>query len=162
MSTISRHWLLAAGSLCVAGALVHLAIPIGGRAWYAYFGAPPALAAMADAGLARPVVTVLAISGALLVMAAYAFSALGFVKQLPATRLVLAIFGIGLSVRGLAFPMVAMQAPEQLGRVCGRCEGLNAFVGLTSALCLFMGIGFLLGALRHGSLVRRQAPSVPG
>jgi len=106
---------------------------------------------MADAGLARPIVTVLAISGALLGMAAYAFSALGFIKPLPATRLVLAIVGVGLSVRGLAFPLVALQAPEQLGRVCGRCDGLNAFVGLTSALCVFIGVGYLVGAWRHGA-----------
>ena len=151
VSKFSQRWLFAAGWLCVAGALVHLAIPIGGPDWYNFFGAPPALAAMAEAGLARPVITVLAISAALFAIAAYAFSALGSLRPLPAIRPVLAIVGIGLLVRGLSFPLIASVAPEQLGRVCGRCDGLNAFVMLTSALCLFIGIGYLLGAWHRGA-----------
>ena len=106
---------------------------------------------MAEAGLARPVITVLAISAALFAIAAYAFSALGSLRPLPAIRPVLAIVGIGLLVRGLSFPLIASVAPEQLGRVCGRCDGLNAFVMLTSALCLFIGIGYLLGAWHRGA-----------
>jgi hypothetical protein len=143
--------LFAAGLLCAAGAVVHLAIPVGGPGWYEFFGAPPALGAMAYAGLVRPAVTCVAIAALLLAISAYAFSALGWLRPLPGRRSVLFLVGTGLMLRGAAFPIVAMQAPWQLGRVCGRCDSLNGFVLLTSALCLFIGMGFLLGAWRLGA-----------
>jgi hypothetical protein len=146
MTRFSRHWLFAAGLLCLAGALVHLAIPLGGPDWYAFFGAPPALATMAAAGLARPAVTCVLIATVLLGMSAYAFSALGSLRPLPGVRAVLSLVGLGLTLRGAAFPIGAMQAPWRLGQVCGRCDSFNGFVLLTSALCLFIGMGFLLGA----------------
>ena len=146
MARLSRHWMFAAGLLCAAGALVHLAIPLGGPAWYEFFGAPPALGSMARAGLARPALTCVAIAALLVAISAYAFSALGFMRPLPGLRPVLFLVGLGLTLRGAAFPIVAVQAPWQLARVCGRCDGLNGFVLLTSALCLFIGMGFLLGA----------------
>ena len=149
MTRLSRHWLFAAGLLCVAGALVHLAIPIGGPAWYDFFGAPPALGTMAAAGLARPVVTCVLIAAVLFGIAAYAFSASGALRPLPGLRGVLFLVGLGLTLRGAAFPIVAMQAPWRLGQVCGRCDGFNGFVLLTSVLCLFIGMGFLVGAWRH-------------
>jgi hypothetical protein len=127
---------------------VHLAIPVGGPAWYEFFGAPPALASMAQAGLARPALTCIAIAALLAAICAYAFSALGSLRPLPGLRSVLFVVGMGLTLRGAAFPIVALQAPWQLGRVCGRCDGLNGFVLLTSALCLFIGMGFLVGAWR--------------
>ena len=144
-----RQWLSAAGLLCVAGALVHLAIPLGGPAWYEFFGAPPALASMARAGLPRPALTCVAIAAVLFAISAYAFSGSGRLRPLPGRRAVLFLVGLGLTLRGAAFPIVAMQAPWQLGRVCGRCDSLNGFVLLTSLLCLFIGMGFLLGAWRH-------------
>ena len=74
MPRISRYWLLASGLLCVAGAVLHLTIPLGGPAWYSLAGAPPGLIAMAQAKLARPVVSCIIIAGILGVFAAYAFS----------------------------------------------------------------------------------------
>jgi hypothetical protein len=147
VTDLSRRWLSAATLLCVAGALVHLAIPLGGPAWYEFFGAPPALASMARAGLARPALTCVAIAAVLFAISAYAFSALGWLRPLPGRRAVLLLVGLGLTLRGAAFPIVAMLAPWQLGRVCGRCDSLNGFVLLTSVLCLFIGMGFLAGAI---------------
>lgn len=143
---IPTYWLLASGLLCAAGALAHLAIPLGGTAWYRFAGAPQGLVAMAAAGLARPLVSCVVIACILVVFAAYAFSALGLVRHLPATRMMLGIMGCGLSVRGLWFPVLAAQDPVALSRFCGRCGSVNAFVVGSSALCLFIGIGYLLGA----------------
>lgn len=142
-------WLFASGALCVAGALLHLAIPFGGPGWYRFAGAPRGLVAMAEAGLARPVVSCVVIACVLLVFAAYAFSALGLLRRLPATRAVLGIVGLGLLARGLWFPLLALHDPAALARLCGRCGGLNAFVVATSASCVFIGVGFLLGAWRR-------------
>lgn len=154
MSQVSRYWLFASGSLCAVGALLHLAIPLGGPAWYSFSGAPQGLVAMAQAGLARPVISCIVIACLLGAFAIYAFSALGLVRQLPATRTVLGIIGVGLSVRGLWFPVLALQNPSSLGRLCGRCSSLNAFVIATSALCLFTGVGYLLGAWRQNPTTR--------
>jgi len=154
LSRLSTYWLFASGGLCAVGALLHLTIPLGGPAWYSFAGAPQGLVAMAQAGLARPIISCLVIACLLGAFAVYAFSALGFVRRLPATRPVLGIIGVGLSVRGFWFPFLALQDPSSLGRLCGRCSNLNAFVVATSALCLFIGVGYLLGAWRQNLTTR--------
>jgi len=146
--------LLASGWLCVAGALLHLAIPFGGPAWYAFTGAPQGLVVMAEAGLARPVVSCVVIAFLLCIFAVYAFSALGFMRRLPAVRLVLGTVGLGLLVRAVWFPYLAASNPFALGRFCGRCGSLNWFVVASSALCLLIGVGFMLGALHQNLTIR--------
>ena len=101
---------------------------------------------MAGAGLARPAVTCVIIASILAVFASYAFSALGFIRRLPGSRIVLGVIGVGLLIRAVWFPILAVSEPWELGRICGRCESFNGFVVATSALCLFIGIGYLLGA----------------
>lgn len=148
MSRIARWWLFASGFLCVAGALVHLAIPFGGPSWYWYWGAPQGLVAMAEAGLARPAVSCVVIACILFVFAGYAFSALGFVRRLPAQRMVLGVTGLGLALHGVWLPVAAEKGSRMVGTVCGRCGDLNGFVIAMSVLCVFIGIGCLLGAWR--------------
>ena len=149
MSRIPQWWLFASGLLCALGALLHLALPLGGPAWYRFVGAPQGVVAMAEAGLARPIVTCVVIACVLGLFAGYAFSALGLVRRLPASRWVLGIIGVGLSVRALWFPVLAVTEPWELSRICGRCDRLNVFVVATSALCLLIGAGYLLGAWRQ-------------
>ena len=153
MPHVSRAWLFASGLLCAVGALVHLAIPLGGPAWYRLAGAPQGLVAMAEAGSARPVVSCVVIAFLLGVCASYAFSALGFVRRLPSARLVLGLIGVVLSLRAVWLPILVVQNPWTLGRFCGRCSSLNGFVLASSALCLFIGIGYLLGAWRPNLIV---------
>lgn len=154
MSRVSRAWLFASGLLCAIGALLHLAIPLGGPAWYYFAGAPQGLVAMAEAGLARPAVTCIIIACILCIFAVYAFSALGFMRRVPAVRLVLGIVGLGLVVRAVWFPILAVRNPSALGRFCGRCSSFNGFVVASSALCLFIGVGFMLGAWRQNLTIR--------
>ena len=135
--------------MSILGALVHLAMPLGGPEWYLYFGAPPAFARMAEAGLIRPIITCIAIAAFLLAMSGLALAQLGFIRRFPGTRLGLVLCGIFLTVRALAFPVVASYSPVSLARVCGRCGELNGFVLLSSAACLFVGVGFVLGVLTH-------------
>jgi hypothetical protein len=154
LSRIPRFWLFASGSLCAVGALMHLALPLGGPAWYSFVGAPQGIAAMAAVGLARPLVSCIVIACLLGVFASYAFSALGFIRRLPALRVVLCVIGFGLSVRAVWFPVLAVTDSRVLGHFCGRCSNLNGFVVATSALCLFIGVGYLLGASRPNLTVR--------
>jgi len=149
-STLSLRdgWLFAAGVLASIGALLHVAVPFGGPAWYAFLGAPPGLVAMAESGSLRPMLTCFAIAAVLVVFGVYAFSGLGLVRRLPLLRLGLAAIGIALVVRGLAFVPLVLWNPRVLGGLCGRCDGVNAFLLVTSALCLFAGIGYAMGAAR--------------
>ena len=103
---------------------------------------------MAAAGMLRPVVFSILIASILVVFASYAFSALGFFRPLPALRVVLCAIGVGLSIRAVWLPFLVVTDPRILGFVCGRCSNLNGFVVATSVLCLFIGLGFLLGAWR--------------
>ncbi|MGQ0801892.1 MAG: hypothetical protein ACT4NL_17480 [Pseudomarimonas sp.] len=146
--SLSRGWLLVSGLLVMAGSLLHLAVPLGGPEWYAFLGAPPGLVALAEAGSLRPLLTCLAIAGVLLLVGLYAFSGLGLIRRLPLLRLALAAIGVGLSVRGLAFIPLAIWHPHILSGLCGRCDGVNVFLVITSGLCLFAGIGYVLGAWR--------------
>ncbi len=117
---------------------------------YVFLGAPPGLVAMVEAGSLRPMLTCFAIAAVLLVVALYAFSGLGLIRRLPLLRLGLATIGVGLVVRGLGFIPMAIWNPQLLAGLCGRCEGVNLFLVVTSGLCLFAGLGYLFAAPRPG------------
>jgi hypothetical protein len=144
---MKRALLQVSAALLVLGALVHLAIPIGGPEWYAFFGAPPPLVEMARAGALRPVVTCVVIAGVLLVLAAYALSGLGYLARLPMLRWVLLLSGLGLLARGLLFLPLAHWRPAVLASLCGECGEVNLFLVVTSALCLVVGAGLLAGGV---------------
>ena len=148
MSQSRRTYLIVAGSAMVAGALLHIAIIFGGPNWYALFGAPAGLVAMASTDSLRPAVSCVIIALVLLACSAYAYSGAGLIRKLPGLRVVLALIGAGLIVRGVTFvPVVAWQ-PHLLSGLCGKCQEVNSFVLATSALCLFVGTGYAVGAVR--------------
>ena len=72
-TSTDRCLLWAAGGTIV-GALVHLAMPIGGPAWYAFFRAPDMLVRMAAAGHPHPVVMCVLIAAMLSTCTLYALS----------------------------------------------------------------------------------------
>ena len=148
MSQSLRLYVLVCAVLMAAGALLHLAVMQGGAEWYALVGAPRGLIAMLSQGSLRPAVSCVVIASALFVCSAYALSALGHLRRLPALRVVLALIAIGLVGRGLILPALAAWHPRTLLGICGRCEQLNAFVLLSSALCLFLGGGYSVAAMR--------------
>ena len=137
-----------AGAILVLGALVHLAIPLGGPDWYAFFGAPPRLVDMARAGALRPVLTCLVIASVLGVLATYVYSGMGYLARLPLLRTVLLLAGVGLLCRGLVFVPLAYWRPESLAALCGDCGRVNLFLILTSAVCLLAGAGMLVAGVR--------------
>ena len=59
----SNKWLIAAGLLDVAAALLHVAITFGGPDWYRFFGAGEAMAQAAQSGSVRPTLITIAIAG---------------------------------------------------------------------------------------------------
>jgi hypothetical protein len=146
LSRFTRNYLVLAGIAAAAGAVLHVAILFGGPDWYAFFGAPRGLVEMARAGNARAPASCLVIAAFLSILAAYAFSGAGLVRRLPLLRVALGVFGVVLILRGVAFiPLIAWR-PDALAGICD-CRGIDAFIIATSALCLFMGVGYALGAL---------------
>ena len=154
---VARPWLLAASALMVVGALFHLGILVSGGRGYALLGAPAGLVALVGTGSWRPAASCVVIAALLLLGAAYGFSGAGVLRRLPGTRVVLGAIAAILLARGLVLPALAGWDPQLLRGLCGRCEGVNGFVLVTSALCLAVGTGFAIGAWQD-----RQAPRRTG
>jgi hypothetical protein len=148
MTQFRRVALVSAGAATAVGALLHVAIAFGGPGWYAFFGAPAGLVALAATDSLRPAISCVIIATILLACSAFAFSGAGVIRRLPGVRAVLALVGVGLVVRGVTFvPIVALR-PERLYGFCGKCQEVNSFVIVTSAICLVVGAGYLVGAIR--------------
>ena len=142
-----RTWLIGASIAVAIGALLHLAALVGGPAWLAALGAPQGLVQMAGTGALRPIVTTAGIAGVLLLMSAYGLVAAGVLRwRLPFVRLVVFAFGAGLVLRAFVLPAIAVLRPHLLQGICGRCEALDGFVLITSALCLGVGVVYLAAA----------------
>jgi hypothetical protein len=148
---LRRALILAAATIAAAGALVHLAIPLGGPSWYAFFGAPRRLVVLAQAGAFYPAIACGVIAALLGLLSAYAFSAARLLPPLPLRRWVLGVAGVGLVARALLFVPLALWQPGLLAGLCGACGRVDAFVLATSALCLATGVGFLIAGLERHS-----------
>lgn len=148
MPQLHQKLLVVAGSAMIAGALLHIAIIFGGPSWYAFLGAPEGMVAMAGTESIRPAVSCAVIAFTLVACSAYAFSGAGLIRKLPGLRIVLAFIGFSLLVRGIAFvPLVAWK-PHLLSGLCGKCQEVNSFVLVTSAVCFIVGVGYVTGAVR--------------
>lgn len=103
-------WLAAGGALSAITAATHLAIIVGGPAWYRFFGAGERLAAAAERGSPMPAVVTVGIAAVLAVWAAYAFSGAGLIPRLPLLRLGLVTITAIYLVRAVVFaPALALK-----------------------------------------------------
>lgn len=93
-------WLLAAATLSIIGAALHVAIIFGGPAWYRSFGAGEQMALAAARGSPMPALLTAAIAIVLLVWAAYALAAAGLMLRLPLMAVALIAITAVLTVRG--------------------------------------------------------------
>jgi hypothetical protein len=146
MSQFVKNYLVFVGVVATAGALLHIAILFGGPDWYAFFGAPQGLVDMARAGNVRAPISCLVIAAFLSLLAAYAFSGAGAIRRLPFLRHVLSSIAGVLILRGILFVPLILWRPGTLSGIC-ECRSVDAFIIVTSVLCLAMGIGYALGAL---------------
>jgi putative oxidoreductase len=137
--------LLVSGLLVLAAAILHVAILLGGPAWYEFFRAPPRIVMMARQGGLRAPISCLVIAAILLGFSCYAFSALGWIRELPLLKPGLDLIGAAFLLRGLLLiPLVAWQ-PAWLLKICN-CPQIDAFQIVTSIICLFIGVGYVWGA----------------
>ena len=146
MSQLAKNYLVFVGVAAVAGALLHIAILFGGPDWYAFFGAPQGLVEMARTGNIRAPISCVVIAAFLSLLAAYAFSGAGVIRRLPFLRLVLSSIAGVLILRGILFIPLILWRPGTLSGIC-ECRSVDAFIIVTSVLCLAMGVGYALGAL---------------
>lgn len=98
----ANPWLLAAAALSVIGAILHLAVIVGGPDWYRAFGAGEAIARAAQRGSPVPALMTMGIATILMAWAAYALSAAGLLPRLPLRTLALLAIIAVLAARGLA------------------------------------------------------------
>jgi uncharacterized protein YhhL (DUF1145 family) len=130
-----NRWLLAAGILDAAAALLHLGCILGGPAWYRFFGAGDAMVAMAERGLIRPTLITLAIAAILAIWMAYAFSGAGVLPRLPLLRPVLIAIAAIFLARAAALPLLFRVMPDRS----------PTFLWTSSVIVLAIGIVHAIG-----------------
>jgi hypothetical protein len=139
-------WLLAAGLLSAAAAILHLAVIAGGPDWYRFFGAGEGMARMAEQGSARPALITAAIAGILAVWAAYAFAGAGLIRRLPLMRTALvAITAVYLLRGSILFPALAF-----------RTDQVDAFTVWSSLIVLVYGLAYAIGTWRAWPRLSRR------
>ncbi|MEO8023324.1 hypothetical protein [Polaromonas sp.] len=120
-----------------AAALAHLACIVLGAPAYRFMGAGEKMACAVEAGKLRPTGVTLAISGVLLVWAAYALGGAGVIGLLPLSKLALpAICAVYLG-RAVAFPLLKPAFPENS----------RTFWLVSSSICLLIGLVHLYGVV---------------
>jgi hypothetical protein len=131
-------WLIAAGMLSAAAALLHLAIIAGGPDWYRFFGAGERMAHMAERGLLEPALIAAGIAAILGIWAAYAFAGAGLIRRLPLMRTALVAITCVYLLRGLVLiPLLAVQ-PALVG----------GFTLWSSLMVLIYGLAYAIGTWR--------------
>lgn len=134
-STSTNLWLLVGAALSAIAAVLHLAIIIGGPAWYRFFGAGEGLARAAEQGQAWPHLVTLGIAAVLAAWSAYALSGAGVLPPLPLLGLGLVVIAAVYTLRGLAlFPLLVF-APRQV----------TPFLVWSSLICLAYGVVHIVG-----------------
>lgn len=131
----ANRFLVAGAALSALAALLHLGCIVFGAPWYRLMGAGERMAQLDLAGHWYPTVMSLAISGVLLVWAAFALAGAGVIRKLPLMRWVLcAITGVYL-LRSVAFLPLMRYFPDNSA----------AFWFWSSAVCLALGCVHAIG-----------------
>ena len=137
MFITGEHALVIGASCSAAAAIAHLACIAFGAPAYRLMGAGERMARAVEAGKLRPTFVTLAISGVLLVWAAYALGGAGVIRPLPFTALALPGICAVYLLRAVAFPILKPAFPENS----------KTFWLVSSGICLFIGLVHLYGVL---------------
>ncbi len=142
----SNPYLLFAALATAAGGVAHLMIPLGGPAWYAFFGAPRRLVHMTEAHALYPMVMCLVIAALLSICSAYALSGAGLLPRLPLLRTGLAGIAAVLLMRGVGFVLLEWLRPGSLVKISGS-QGIDSFLVVSSLICLLIGGAYAWGLI---------------
>lgn len=144
-----------------AAALLHVAIIVGGPAWYRAFGAGERMARLDARGAAYPAVLTAGIASVLAVWALYGLSGAGVIRRLPLLRPTLALVAGVYGIRGLlGIPAVLLAN----GPYAEELRGRMPFMIVSSLVCLALGLCYAAGTVQAGPPPRRpmRAPGVSG
>lgn len=137
-------WLIVAGWLSVAAALLHVACVFGGPEWYRFFGAGEGMARAAERGEWYPAMVTLAIAAILGIWAAYAFAGAGVLPRLPLLRTGLIVISAIYLLRGLALIPLYLWRPQ----------AIDSFAIWSSLIVLVYGIAYAVGTWRAWPFLR--------
>jgi len=140
----TNAWLMVAGLATAAAGLIHLMIPLGGPAWYAFFGAPRALVRQAEAGAVYPTASCVVIAALLFICSVYAFSGARLLPPLPLLRTALATIALVFLSRGAGFVLLEWLRPGSLARISGS-QGMDTFLVVSSLVCFSIGAAYAWG-----------------
>ena len=129
MPTLGSISLAIAAGLSTAAALAHVACVLIGPSAYRFMGAGEGMARAVEAGRLKPTIVTLAISAVLMVWAAYALSAAGYIGRLPFTKLAVSAITFVYLGRAFAFPLLRPAFPENS----------TTFWLVSSGICLVIG-----------------------
>lgn len=142
---VEKGWLVAAGSMNLAAALLHLACIFGGPTWYRFMGAGEGMARLAEIGSPKPALITLGIAAVLTAWAAFAFSGAGILPRLPLLKpVLLAICGI-YALRAVALPLMLRHMPDR------RAVFLYWSSAVVLVFAIVHGVGISLNWNRLGS-----------
>jgi hypothetical protein len=127
--------LIVGACLSAIAAMLHVAIFVGGPAWYRFFGAGEGLAKAAEKGRWHPAIITLGIAAVPGIWSAYALSGAGVLVPLPFLKLVLCIITGVYLLRGLAVVPFMLFAQEKT----------TPFIFWSSIICVLFGVAHLIG-----------------
>jgi putative oxidoreductase len=156
----SRRFLLLGGLLTGVVALLHVAIIVGGPAWYRFFGAGERMAQLAARGSSYPAIVTATIAAILSVWTIYALSGAGVVRRLPFLRLALLLIASIFLARGvLGVPVVLLVDDPYTLQLRDRMT----FMIVTSAISTLIGLCYAVGAAgeRQQSATDSTLPRTP-
>ncbi|MBT3032980.1 MAG: hypothetical protein KME36_17920 [Candidatus Thiodiazotropha sp. (ex Lucina pensylvanica)] len=122
--------LLWGGTLSLLAAFLHIAIIIGGPAWYRFFGAGEQFARLAEQGSPLPDTMTAVIALILLLWSLYAFAGAGLVHRLPWLKSILMLITAVYLIRGMALLPLALFIPQ----------AVDSFLILNSLICMVIGM----------------------
>lgn len=138
MSPPPHAWLLLGAALSAGAGLLHLAIILGGAAWYRFFGAGESMARMAEAGRWYPALLTAGIALVLFVWSAYALAGAGWPfphSALPWLKPVLGLITLVYVLRALVILPLWLFAPALA----------TPFMWWSSVVCAGFGLVHLVG-----------------
>ncbi len=136
-SRITKLTLIFAAMSTAVAAMLHFFCILFGAPAFRLLGAGEAIAKMAEHGHWYPPLIAFVIGMLLSSWTAYALSGAGVTPKLPQTPYVLFIIAIILLIRAISFPLLKSAFPENS----------ETFWFFSSAICLVIGLAFLVGAI---------------
>ncbi len=135
--------LISGGAFSFLAALLHIAVIIGGPAWYRMFGAGEEMAMLAEQGSWIPGAITFLISLLFFGWGLYALSGAFIIKRLPFLKSVLVFISSIYLLRGIAiFPVIIFEL-----------EPIDALLVWSSLVSFIVGLSYAIGTRQQWSKI---------